>query len=122
MQKAALRLIHSRLARGWQAWHVRWLAYRARVRLMQSTAGRLMRPGLAAALAHWRHDWAGEQRRLLNEGQQLLRRDQVIREHEERMRQHAVGIKHHTGHADHHQRTSAGDTAHGFSPPPPQDG
>ena len=74
---------------------------------MQAAAGRLLRPGLAKALAHWRRDWAEEQRRLLDEGYRLLRRDQAIREHEERMREHAKVKAHHTGQADHHHTSQA---------------
>ena len=67
MEKAARRLMHAGLVRGWEAWHSRWLAYRRRVQAMRQAAGRLLRPGVAKALAHWRRDWAAEERRLLDE-------------------------------------------------------
>ena len=57
-EMAAKRMGSRKLASGWTAWHGGW-AEKRRQRQMLATAGaQLLRPKLAASLAHWRRDWS----------------------------------------------------------------
>ena len=76
-QRAALRLGKRELSKGWQAWLDPYLERRRHMRMLAAASGRLARPALAAALAHWRTDWQEELRAALEEGQQLLARDKA---------------------------------------------
>ena len=68
-QMSAKRMGNRKLASGWTAWHGGW-AEKRRQRQMLATAGaRLLRPKLAASLAHWRRDWSREAQRTRGMGE-----------------------------------------------------
>ena len=71
------RLGKQQLSKGWQTWLDGWLEQQRHKRMLAASAGRMQRPMLAAALAHWRTDWQEELRAALEEGQQLLARDKA---------------------------------------------
>ena len=54
---AARRLKKQGLSRGWQAWHSQYTQRAWRRRQFRGAAMRLMRPGQAHCLAHWRAMW-----------------------------------------------------------------
>ena len=54
---AARRLKKQGLSRGWQAWHSQYTQRAWRRRQFRGAAMRLMRPGQAHCLAHWRTMW-----------------------------------------------------------------
>ena len=56
-QMAARRLGQMDLARGWCAWLEMYDARRQTLDLLRGAAGRLIRPKIAAAVAHWQCDW-----------------------------------------------------------------
>ena len=66
-------MMQAGLTKGWQTWLDGWLEQQRQKRMLAAAAGRLLRPKLAAAVVHWREDWAEERRRVLEEGQALLR-------------------------------------------------
>ena len=77
MQMAARRLGKQQLTKGWQTWLDLYLEQQRHKRMLAAASGRLARPALASALAHWRADWQEELRATLEEGHQLLLRDQA---------------------------------------------
>ena len=46
--------------RGWSGWHGQWEAATRQKRMLAAAGARLAKPGLAAAVAHWRKDWQAE--------------------------------------------------------------
>ena len=59
LKKAAMRRIANQgLAKGWGAWVEMWEERCRQRRMLLAAAGRLAKPALTAALAHWRADWA----------------------------------------------------------------
>ena len=67
-QIAARRIGQMGLARGWSGWHDAWSGQRRRKRMLRGVGSRLLRPALAASLAHWCHDWRVEQRLAMQQG------------------------------------------------------
>lgn len=68
---AARRLGQKSLSRGWSTWHALH-EHRQRIRrLLQIAAGRLARPALASAIAHWQHDWAESERLRIKQEESL---------------------------------------------------
>ena len=56
-QSAVRRIAHRGLARGWSAWHAAWEERRRQRQMLASAGARLLRPKLAASVAHWRGAW-----------------------------------------------------------------
>ena len=54
---AARRIGNRHLARGWTAWFFKFDEARRQRQMLLAAGGRLLRPKLSAALAHWRTDW-----------------------------------------------------------------
>ena len=54
------RMFQHGLAKGWTTWHDSYLEKARQKRLLKASAGRLMKPRLAAAVTHWLRDWAAE--------------------------------------------------------------
>ena len=50
------------LARGWSAWAAQWEERTRQQRLLAAAGARLLRPKLAASIAHWRSDWEAAER------------------------------------------------------------
>ena len=61
------RMLHQGLAKGWSAWHGKWLEKTRKSRLMQKTSSRLLKPKLSAAYFIWRRDWEMEFMRKLKQ-------------------------------------------------------
>ena len=59
-KKAAARIGNQGLMRGWSGWHEKWSDAAREKRMLAAAGARIARPGLAAAVAHWRADWQGE--------------------------------------------------------------
>merc|ERR1711903_354265 len=54
---AARRIGLGAVARGWSAWHAAWEERRRQRQMLASAGARLLRPKLAASVAHWRGAW-----------------------------------------------------------------
>jgi len=72
-QIAAARMGKASLARAWQTWLDLHLEQRWQERMLRATAGRLLKPAVAAALALWRASWRAEEVAALAESQRALR-------------------------------------------------
>ena len=56
-QSAMRRMANASLARGWSAWEELFLSKKREKQLLRQAAARLVRPALAACMAHWTRDW-----------------------------------------------------------------
>ena len=55
--KAMKRIKNQGIMRGWSAWQELWEERVTERQMLAAAGGRLLKPKLAASLAHWRHDW-----------------------------------------------------------------
>ena len=55
--KAGARIKNQGIMRGWSAWQELWEERVTERQMLAAAGGRLLKPKLAASLAHWRHDW-----------------------------------------------------------------
>ena len=55
--QAVRRIQNAGLTAGWGAWHEQWAEAAAQKRMLAGAATRLVRPQLAACVAHWCADW-----------------------------------------------------------------
>ena len=51
---AVKRLANQNILRGWTAWHALYAEHVRKRRMLAQAASRLARPGLTAAMSHWR--------------------------------------------------------------------
>jgi hypothetical protein len=61
-QKAMKRLSNQGIMRGFTAWSEQYLQAERQKRMLAAASGRIMRPGLAMAISHWKGDWEEERR------------------------------------------------------------
>ena len=61
-QKAMKRLSNQGIMRGFTAWSEQYLQAARQKRMLAAAGARIMRPGLAMAVSHWKGDWEEERR------------------------------------------------------------
>ena len=59
-QKAMKRIGNQDITRGFSAWQEQWFTASRHKRMLAAAGARIMRPGLAAAVSHWKADWEAE--------------------------------------------------------------
>jgi len=70
LQKMAVRrMVQQDLVRAWEVWSEQWSEHATNRRMLAAAGARLMKPQLTAAFAHWRVDWAAEEKEKLLEQQ-----------------------------------------------------
>ena len=66
LKNSAMRRIQNQgLLKGWGAWFEMWEEQVRKKRMLAGAAARMSKPALTACFSHWRHDWEGEQRALV---------------------------------------------------------
>ena len=71
-KRAMRRIQNAGLVAGWGAWHEQWAEAAAQKRMLAAAGARLLRPQLAATLAHWKGDWQAERDAALKGSAQRL--------------------------------------------------
>ena len=70
--KAMGRIKNQGIMAGWSQWHEVWAEAAKQRRQLAAVGAKLTRPGLVAALAHWKADWQGEAAASTVAGQKAL--------------------------------------------------
>ena len=70
---AARRIGQQGLSRGWTAWQELYDEQVAQRQMLASAGARLLRPKLAASIAHWRAHWEAAARTAMAEAAEVLR-------------------------------------------------
>ena len=61
-QKAMKRIGNQDITRGFSAWQEQWFTASRHKRMLAAAGARIMRPGLAMAVSHWKGDWEADRR------------------------------------------------------------
>ena len=61
-QRAMKRLSNQGIMRGFSAWQDGYLTAAKQKRMLAAAGARIMRPGLAMAVSHWKGDWEADRR------------------------------------------------------------